>query len=46
LRGRRKTWINERIVVVAREMTAEEDGGHGSCLFVRGSVEKLREFEN
>lgn len=39
-------WIDERVVVVAREMTTEEDGGHGACFGVRGSVEEVREFED
>lgn len=39
-------WVDERVVVVAREMATEEDGGHGSCFGVRGSVEKMGEFED
>lgn len=32
--------------MVAREVTAEKDGGHGTCFLVRGSVKKLREFKD
>ena len=39
-------WVDEGVVVVAREVAAEEDCGHGAGFRVRGSVEKLGEFED
>lgn len=32
--------------VVAREKLAKEDGGHGTCLGVRGALEEVSEFES
>lgn len=48
--GRARGWgevgPEEGIIVVAREVAAEEDGGHGSCFGVGGRVEKLSETED